>query len=188
MKRTSINKFLFTAMASGLVMGLCCTSACKKSSTSPAKTLYDTLGSATLVSDPSNPGTTIEKGRLGIRSVVDSTIFVIAADSRINGHFTVLLTEVTGGNLTGFEALSKNLTDFFCVATGAKDFTYGGLSMVAAHNPATNPRMNGKADSSDFNAFVSDLVAGAQQCGLSTPVIGRVGDIVGTLEGQVVQQ
>jgi len=50
-------------------------------------TLYDTLGGTALVADPANPGMMIEKGRLGIRSVVDSTIFVIAGDSRINGFF-----------------------------------------------------------------------------------------------------
>ena len=141
-----------------------------------------------MVTDPSNTSAMIEKGRLGLRSVVDSTIFVIAADTAINGHFTVLLSEVTAGNLSGFSALSKNLTDFFCVATGAKDFTYTGKTMTAAHDPAQNSRMNGKADSSDFNAFVNDLVAGAKKNGLSDQLIGRVGAIVGTLESQVVQK
>ncbi len=101
-------------------------------------TLYDSLGGTTMVKDPNNPSQMIEKGRLGIRSVVDSTIFVIAADNSINGYFTVLLGEVTMGNLTGFEELSKNLTDFFAVATGAKDYMYTGLSMMAAHNPSKN--------------------------------------------------
>lgn len=129
----------------------------------------------------------IEKGRLGIRSVVDSTIFVIAGDTEINGYFTVLLSEVGGGNLSGFSALSNNLTDFFCVATGAKNFTYNGKSMVAAHDPAQNSRMNGKADNGDFDAFVNDLVVGAQKVGLSNQVIGQVGAVVETQRTLVVQ-
>lgn len=177
---------VFFALFAGMTM----TQSCKKSTTTttPAATLYDTLGGTKLVADPNNTGSMIEQGRLGIRSVVDSTIFVIAGDTAINGHFTVLLSEVTAGNLSGFQALSKNLTDFFCVATGAKDYSYGGKSMTDAHNPATNTRMNGKADNSDFTAFVNDLVKGAQKNGLTTAQINSVGALVGTLKTQVVQQ
>jgi hypothetical protein len=164
-------------------------SSCKKSSGSAKATLYDSLGGTTLVADPSNPGTQIEAGHLGIRSVLDSTIFVIAGDSRINGHFTVLLSEVsaTPANFTGFNELLRNLTNFVSVATGAKDYTYDGLSMVDAHNPATNSRMNGKATSVDFDAFVDDLVVGAQKNNLPANLIGSVGALVETLRGQVVQ-
>ncbi|HEY1031767.1 MAG TPA: group 1 truncated hemoglobin [Flavipsychrobacter sp.] len=151
-------------------------------------TLYDSLGGTQMVNDPSNPGQMIEKGRLGIRSVVDSTIFVIAADPKLNGFFPVLLSEVTAGNLSGFQALSKNLTDFFCVATGAKNFTYTGLNMVDAHDPAKNPRMNGKASSEDFDQFVADLVIGAKKVGLSDQLIGQVGAVVATTKPQVVQK
>ena len=67
-----------------------------------------------MVQDPTaSAGTMIEAGRLGIRSVVDSAIFVIAADDSINNYFNVLLAEVTAGDLSGFQELSKNLTDFF---------------------------------------------------------------------------
>ena len=150
-------------------------------------TLYDSLGGTALVADPANPGAMIEKGRLGIRSVVDSTIFVVAGDTAINGFFKVLLAEVTSGNTSGYEALSNNLTDFFCVATGAKDFSYGGKSMVDAHNPATNSRISGKVGSDDFGHFVSDLVQGAMKNGLPQPLINRVGAIVATVQSQVVQ-
>ena len=183
MKKLSCLILLFA-----IFMGTTMTESCKKTDTVVPKTLYDTLGGTTMVADPSSPGTMIEQGRLGIRSVVDSTIFVIAGDTAINGHFAVLLTEVTAGNLSGFQALSKNLTDFFCVATGAKDYTYGGKSMTDAHNPATNPRMNGKADAGDFTAFVNDLVKGAQKNHLTTAQINSVGALVGTLQSQVVQQ
>src|SRR3954453_4302873 len=107
-------------------------SACNKDDNTPAPTLnlYDSLGGTTMVQDPADASKMIEKGRLGIRSVVDSTIFVIAADTTINSYFTVLLSEVGAGNLTGFQRLSNNLTDFFCVATGAQNFTYSGFSMT----------------------------------------------------------
>jgi hypothetical protein len=141
-----------------------------------------------MVNDPANPGTMIEKGRLGIRSVVDSTIFVIAADGSINDFFSVLLKEVTSGNTSGFMALSKNLTDFFCVGTGAKDFSYGGKSMHDAHNPTNNPRIKMLVGSSDFDQFVTDLVKGAKKVGLSDMLIGQVGAVVVSLKGQVVQK
>ena len=184
-----MKKLSFLTLFFALFMGITMTQSCKKSDTvTPAQaTLYDSLGGTTMVADPSNPGTMIEKGRLGIRSVLDSTIFVIAGDTAINGHFTVLLSEVTVGNYSGFTALSKNLTDFVCVASGAKNFTYGGKSMTAAHDPAQNSRMNGKADASDFTAFVNDLVKGAQKNGLTTTQINSVGRLVNTLKSQVVQ-
>lgn len=160
---------------------------CKKTETIASKTLYDSLGGATMVNDPSHPGTKIEQGRLGIRSVVDSTIFVIAADTAINGAFTVLLTEVTSGNTSGLTALSKNLTDFFCVATGSTHYTYAGKSMTAAHDPSQNARMNGKADNHDFDVFINDLVAGATKVGLSNQLIGQVGRVTETTRAQVVQ-
>lgn len=163
---------------------------CKKNS-SPAKpTLYDSLGGTAMVADPTNAGMKIEKGRLLIRNIVDSAIFVIAGDTAINGHFTTLLSEVGSGNLSGFQALSKNLTDFMAVATGAKDYVYTGKSMVAAHDPAQNPRMNGKADNSDFDAFEADLVTGAGKAGVpaNTPALASVGKLVESLRSQVVQK
>jgi hypothetical protein len=141
-----------------------------------------------MVADPANSGATIEKGRLGLRSVVDSAIYVIAGDSKINSYFMVLLSEVTAGNTSGFTALSKNLTDFFCVATGAKNFSYSGKSMTDAHNPATNSRMNGKADSADFDQFVADVVVAAKKNGLSDQLIGQVGKVIYSVEVQVVQK
>ncbi|MBI2275119.1 MAG: group 1 truncated hemoglobin [Bacteroidetes bacterium] len=150
-------------------------------------TLYDSLGGTTMVTDPANNSTKIEQGRLGIRSVVDSTIFVIAADPKLNGFFKVLLAEVTAGNTSGFAALSKDLTDFFCVATGAKNFTYTGLDMVAAHDPAKNSRMNGKSSGADFDQFIADLVVGANKNKLPSNLINSVGALVNTLRSQVVQ-
>ncbi|HMG82338.1 MAG TPA: hypothetical protein VK559_04840 [Ferruginibacter sp.] len=165
-------------------------SSCKKSSSTAAKpTLYDSLGGTTLVTDPTDTTTKIEAGHLAIRSVLDSTIFVIAGDSRINSHFQVLLAEVsaTPANYTGFNELLRNLTNFVSIGTGAKDYTYDGLSMTDAHNPATNSRMNGKATDADFDAFVDDLVTGANQNHVPANLIGSVGALVETLRSQVVQ-
>src|SRR3982751_1414307 len=120
MKRSVL---IFLMAASILVIAV---SSCDKNNDSnpTTLTLYDSLGGTTMVADPANPGQTIEAGRLGIRSVVDSAIFVIAADDSINHYFNVLLAEVAVNDLSGFQELSKNLTDFFCVATGAKNFQY----------------------------------------------------------------
>ena len=186
-----MKKLLLVACALGSIISasLMATS-CSKSSTSPM-TLYDSLGGTTMVSDPAISGAMIEKGRLGIRSVVDSTIFVIAADTALNNKFfVVLLTELgsTPSNTTGLTALEKNFTDFVCVATGSKNFTYSGKSMTAAHDPAQNSRMHQKAASTDFDKFVTDLVAGATKCGLSSQLIGQVGTVVNSVKSQVVQQ
>lgn len=188
-----MKKIITTIAICSIAAAMVSTTSCKKKNdddmvVTPTPTLYDSLGGTTMVTDPSYPGQMIEKGRLGIRSVVDSTIFVIAADTALNKFFPVLLAEVTGGNTTGFSALSKNLTDFFCVATGAKNFTYGGMNMVDAHDPAKNPRMNGKSSSADFDRFVADLVTGAKKVGLSDQLIGQVGAVVNTTRPQVIQK
>src|SRR6202000_3153598 len=128
--------------------------------------LSDSPGGTTKVSAPANPGTMIEKGYLGIRTVVDSAIFIIAGDAAINGYFKVLLAEVTAGNTSGFQKLSVNLSNFVATATGAKDYPYTGLSMTNAHNPATNPRMTGKVDSHSFDVFVTDVAASATKNGV----------------------
>ena len=188
MKKATLILTASTLLAVTLFLGSC--SKNNSTPTTPASTLtlYDSLGGTAKVADPANPGTMIETGRLGIRSVLDSTIFVIAADTSINGFFKVLLAEVTAGNTSGYEALSNNLTDFVCMATGAKNFTYGGKSMVDAHNPATNSRINGKVASDDFAAFVNDVAVGAKKNKLPDYLTARVGALLFTLQGQVVQQ
>jgi hypothetical protein len=181
---------LFTALTAFVTIVSLVTS-CKKDS-APATTtlsLYDSLGGTAMVQDPkAASGVMIEKGRLGIRSVVDSTIFVIAADNRINGYFQTLLTEVGSGNTTGFVELSKNLTDLLAVSTGAKSYTYTGDNMVAAHDPAQNPRMKMKADNAAMDAFISDVVVGANKNGLPSYLIPRVGALLESLRTQVVQR
>lgn len=190
MKKTPI---LFFVAASFIILNII---SCSKNhdSTPTTLTLYDSLGGTAMVQDPTAAtGTMIEKGRLGIRSVVDSAIFVIAADTKINHYFNVLLAEVTAGNLSGFQELSKNLTDFFSVATGAKDYTYTGLSMTVAHNPGTdttieNPRISEKVDSDDFDEFITDLGVAAGKNSLPDYLTARVAAVAETVKGQVVQR
>ena len=181
---------VFSTLCSAFLAIQACSKKNDAMAAAPMPTLYDSLGGTTLVADPKQQGTQIEKGRLLIRTIVDSTIFVIAADSKINGFFKVLLAEVTSGNTSGFTALSKNLTDFVCVGTGAKNFSYGGKSMVAAHDPAQNPRMNGKAGTADMDQFETDLFMGANKAGVpsNTPALVSVGKIVESLRGAVVQK
>ena len=149
--------------------------------------LYTQVGGTTMVNDPANQGQMIEAGRLALRSVVDSTIFVIAADSRLAEHFGPLLSEVGSGNTSNLAVLSENLTDFFAVALGSENDTYVGLNMVDAHNPNENPRMGVVSTDADFDAFVEDLVIGAQQNGVPNEIIGQIGAVVETLRGDVVQ-
>jgi hypothetical protein len=151
-------------------------------------TLYEKLGGTDLVEDPANPGTMIETGRLGLRSVVDSSIFVIAADPILSPYFETLLMEVNMGNTTGFEALSASLTDFFSVATGAENFEYNGLNMVDAHDPAVNPRMAQPSTDAAFDAFIGAVGQGAAQNDVPQELIGEVAALIETLRDPVVQE
>ncbi len=181
---------LFAALALGLSSVVL--QSCKKHHTEPPPkpTLYDSLGGTAMVADPMDSKSKIEKGRLLIRNIIDSTIFVIAGDPSISGHFTVLLAEVGSGNLSGFQELSKNLTDFVAVGTGAKNYDYTGMDMVSTHDPAKNPRMNGKANNADMDSFEKDLFMGAGKAGVpaTTPALISVGKIVESLRSQVVQK
>ncbi len=136
----------------------------------PTPTLYTRVGGTTMVADPNNPGQMIEQGRLTLRAVVDSSIFVIAADTQLAKYFPVLFMELGNGNTSGLTALSENFTDFMCAATGATNpaYAYNGKSMQAAHDPASNSRMGLKADAADFDKFVGDIGAGLAQNGVTS--------------------
>lgn len=163
-------------------------------------TIYEKLGGTKMVNDPKNSGTKIEQGRLTLRSVVDSTVFVIAADSKLNGYFEKLLSEVGAGNVKGFNDLSESLTDFLCGATGSKNsnYKYTGLDMKAAHDRATNNRMGkasndpnfNKADNAAYDAFIADVVKGAGKNGVpaNAPIIAEIGALLETLRSTVVQR
>lgn len=187
MNRSKNTAVWATLLAFG-VLFLSATACHKDHNSSAAPTLYDSLGGTAKVNDPAHPGTMVEKGYLGVRSVVDSAIFIIAADNQINGYFKVLLGEVTSGNTSGLQKLSANLSNFVATATGAKDYPYTGLSMTNAHNPTTNPRMTGKVDSPDFDEFVKDVAASATKNGVPANLITSLGKLLYSVESQVVQR
>jgi hypothetical protein len=183
-------------------------SSCKKkdTTTTPAATtptptptgptLYTQVGGTVTVTDPAPTGTvtTIEKGRLTLRSVVDSSIYVIAADAQLQPYFTVLLAEVGMGNTTGFTALSENFTDFLCGATGSTNpaYVYGGKSMADAHNPAYNSRISQKVTAADFNKLVGDIGTGLAKNGVTStnngPLVTSLVNLLNTTMGAIVQR
>ena len=162
--------------------------------TNTTPTLYERVGGTVMVSDPANAGQMIEKGRLTLRAVVDSSILVIAGDAQLAPYFPVLFAELGNNNTTGLTALSKNLTDFFCTATGSKNssYAYTGMSMKAAHDPASNNRMGMKADKADFDKFVGDIGIGLAKNGVtSANNKALVDDLVAllyTTEADIVQR
>lgn len=184
-----MKKLFLSLLALGMVgMLALSTQSCKKS-TSAAPTLYDTLGGTAKQADPVG-GAQIEKGRLAVRSVIDSALYVIAADPAINGYFTVLLSELSANpqNLSGFTELQNNLTDFFCVGAGSTNFHYTGMSMAAAHNPASNNRISQKVDAAGFTQFTNDVVIAAQKNNVPAGIIGSLGKVIASQQSVVVQR
>jgi hypothetical protein len=163
---------------------------------SPAQmSLYQKLGGTTKVADPKNPGQMIEKGRLSYRSVVDSTIVLIVGDivagseGNFGAHFAPIVGEVSSGNTTNVAVLSKNLTDFFSANTGGgATNTYSGLNMVAAHDPAQNPRMGIKANDAAYTKFIGYVGQAAALNGVTdTGIINEVVAVLESLRAPIVQ-
>lgn len=190
-------------LAAGILGMTVITTACKKkkddTEVTPTPSLYERVGGSTMVSDPNNSGAMIQKGRLTLRSVTDSSIYVIAADTQMAKYFPTLLAEVGGGNTTGFSALSKNFTDFLCVATGSSDYSYTGKSMTEAHNHATNSRMGDgtnansmKANAADFDKFVGDVGTGLAKNGVTSAnnaqLVNDLVALLNTTKSAIVQR
>lgn len=182
--------------AASCIIGLVLFASCSEETSTPAPTptpsLYDRVGGVTMVSDPSNPATMIEKGRLTLRSVVDSSILVIAADPKMAKYFPVLFAELGAGNTTGLSRLSKNFTDFMCLATGSKTYTYSGLDMKAAHDPAKNSRIPMKISAADFDAFVGNIGVGLAKNGVTAAnnaqLVNDLVALLNTTKADIVQQ
>ena len=158
--------------------------------------LYAKLGGTTMVADPNNPSQMIEQGRLSYRSVVDSTITLIVSDvlareeGNLGQHFAPVLSEALSGNTTNVAILSKNLTDFFSANTGGgATNTYSGLGMLAAHDPAQNPRMGKKSNNADYDKFIGYVGAAAGLNGVTDPeLIGEVVAVLESLRAPIVQE
>ena len=164
--------------------------------TAEPASLYAKLGGTTMVADPNNPSQMIEQGRLSYRSVVDSTITLIVSDvladepGNLGQHFAPVLSEALSGNTTNVAILSKNLTDFFSANTGGgATNTYSGLGMVAAHDPAQNPRMGKKSNNADYDKFIGYVGAAAGLNGVTDPeLIGEVVAVLESLRAPIVQE
>ena len=160
------------------------------------QSLYAKLGGTTMVADPNNPGQMIEQGRLSYRSVVDSTItlivsdIVVGAEGNLGEHFAPVISEALSGNATNVAILSDNLTDFFSANTGGgATNTYTGLNMVAAHDPAQNPRMGKKSNDAEYDKFIGYVGAAAGLNGVTDPVlIGEVVAVLESLRAPIVQE
>jgi hypothetical protein len=158
--------------------------------------LYAKLGGTTMVADPNNPGQMIEQGRLSYRSVVDSTItlivsdIVVGAEGNLGEHFAPVISEALSGNTTNVAILSDNLTDFFSANTGGgATNSYTGLNMVAAHDPAQNPRMGKKSNDAEYDKFIGYVGAAAGLNGVTDPaLIGEVVAVLESLRAPIVQE
>lgn len=165
--------------------------------------LYDTLGwfiqgaqgsaanqGTKMIDDPDNPGEKIQAGRFAIRTVVNKSLGVIAADPKLAEYFPVLLNEVGNGNTTGLAKLLNTFTDFVQQAVSGQQ-VYKGKSMVDAHNHATHSRFGSAevptADSADFDQFVGDIASAATSLHVPGRIIQQLGDLLYTTEGDVVQ-
>ncbi len=182
----------------GLITASFMFSSCSKEETAktvtPTPSLYERVGGTTMVNDPVNSGNMIEAGRLKLRAVVDSSIFVIAADPQMAKYFPVLFAELGMSNKSGLTALSKNFTDFMCTATGSKNsgYAYTGKSMKAAHDPAQHSRIAQKIDKADFDKFVGDIGKGLAQNGVTTAnnkaLVDDLVALLYTTQGDIVQK
>lgn len=160
--------------------------------------IYTRLGGTTMVADPDNSGQMIEQGRLSFRKVVNSTIGLIVADVQSNAagnlsaHFAPLLAETGNTQATNIAKLSDNLTDFFSFNTGGTNTvnTYSGLSMVAAHDPATNARMGTKSSNADYTKFEGYVGAAANANGVAsnTELYTDVVAVLESLRAPIVQK
>lgn len=160
--------------------------------------IYTRLGGTKMVTDPDDTSKKIEAGRLAFRKVVNSTVGLIVADVQANAsgnlgaHFAPVLAEVTAENTTNLAKLVDNLTDFFSSATGGTNAvnTYSGLGMVAAHDPAMNPRMGVKSTNADYTKFVGYVGAAANANGVAsnTDLYADIVVVLESLRDPIVQE
>jgi hypothetical protein len=152
------------------------------------RSFYASLGGTTLVTDPANFGQTVQQGYLVIRTIVDTALLIIQTDTTINSYFSIMVNEDTLHETpTEYDKLSLNITNFLAVAAGAKDYTYTGPDLFAAHNPDSNANIPARVDSAAFNEFAYDLALSARQYRLSNQLISQLGTILYRYEGEVVQ-
>lgn len=170
----------------------------------PSTPLYDTLGwfiqggngqiagqGTKMIADPDNEGQKIQAGRLAIRTVVNKALGIIASDNRLAVYFPTLLAEVGNGNTTGLAQLLNSFTDFVQTAV-SKQNVYKGPDMKTVHNHATFARFGSSdhptSDKEDFDVFVSDVAKAAQELDVPASVIGQLGELLYTTEGDIAYE
>lgn len=142
-----------------------------------------------LITDPAIYGQSVEQGYLTIRTIVDTALLIIQADTLINGYFSIMVNEdTTHTSATEYDKLSLNITNFLAVAAGAKDYSYTGPDMFAAHNHDSNSNIPAPVDTAAFNEFAHDLGQSALDYGLSDQLVSQLGTLLYRYQGQVVQQ
>ena len=182
-----------------LIIASATLTSCSNDDDAPAPmkaSIYERLGGTKMVADPDNSGQMIEQGRLSYRSVVDSTITLIVSDivvgapGNLGEHFAPVISEALSGNTTNVAILSDNLTDFFSANTGGgATNTYTGLNMVAAHDPAQNPRMGKKSNNAEYDKFIGYVGAAAGLNGVTDPaLINEVVAVLESLRAPIVQE
>lgn len=170
-------------------------------STSP---LYDTLGwfiqgatgtvegqGTKMIADPENSAKEIQAGRLAIRTVIQKSEEVLAADPLMAPFFPTLLAEVTAGNTTGFFKLRETFTDLVQqVASGQE--VYKGLDMVTTHDHTKHSRFGSTtqrfAGNDDFDQFLNDVVIAMTELGVPPSVQAQLGAALEATRAQVVQE
>lgn len=183
-------------------------SACDKNDNPPepplaTSPLYDTLGwfiqgasgkvegnGTKMIADPDHNGMKVQAGRLAIRTVVNTALPIIAGDPQLSVYFPTLLAELNAGNKTGYSDLLESFTDFVQQGVSGQ-MVYKGKSMLTVHNFATYKRFGDAqhptADSADFDKFVGDIVVAANSLKVPASVIGQLGKLLYSTEGDVVQ-
>jgi hypothetical protein len=190
MRKTALAATLF--LGGVMIWATVLAPSCHKSSgAGGGPTFYDSIGGTVLVTDPANYGQTVEQGYLTIRTIVDTALVIIQTDPLINGYFSIMVNEDTLHAVpTEYDKLSLNITNFLAVAAGAKDYSYTGLDMVAAHNPDSNAYILTPVDSAAFNEFAYDLAYSASHqpppYTLSNQLISQLGHLLYRYEGQIV--
>jgi len=156
--------------------------------------LYTRLGGSGLITDPADESSLIEAGYVPLRAVVTSTVLVIATNEGgkyddLQPYFTVLLTEVGSGNVSGFEMLVSDFSDFLAANIGSQNIPYNGLNMADAHNPDVNSRMTGRITSADYELFIGAVVEGALENNVPMSIIEEFGVILTSdgLKNTIVQ-
>jgi hypothetical protein len=193
----NLSKLAFFALLVGASVFTSCNDDDEEVAPVATPSIYARLGGTSLVQDPDNAGQMIEAGRLAYRSVVEDAVDLIIADivagnqGNLSAHFAPVLAETGNTQATSIAVLEDNLTDFFSFNTGGTNAvnTYTGLNMVAAHNPAQNPRMGAFSTNTNYDRFVGFVGQAAIANGVpaNSQLLTDIGAVLESLRDPIVQ-